>query len=146
MWALKIPHHFKTTWKSHFSIDESPAHISNKLAQARQRRFYPAHPPKCMSGHSPEHLPNLIKGKKRHVCVCFETADAHKQVWGSSLHPCELQLWFVCRDSPLQRELWGPMGTGNAESLPSRDLQPACSFWLGKNLLSSVGTPIKKLL
>lgn len=33
------------------SIDESPARISNKLAQARQRHFYPSHHMKCISGH-----------------------------------------------------------------------------------------------
>lgn len=33
------------------SIDESPAHISNKLAQVRQRHFYLSHHMKCISGH-----------------------------------------------------------------------------------------------
>jgi len=59
------------------SIDESPARISNKLAKARQRHFYPSHRVECISGHL--HFAEFEQRQKRHVCVCvcFEAVDAH---------------------------------------------------------------------
>lgn len=54
------------------SIDESPAHISNKLAQVRLRHFYLSNHMKCISGH----FAQFKKGKKS-MCMCFEIVEAH---------------------------------------------------------------------
>lgn len=48
------------------SIDESPAHISNKLAQVTQRHFYLSNHMKCISGR----FANFKQRKKKaHVYV-----------------------------------------------------------------------------
>lgn len=48
------------------SIDESPAHISNKLSQAGQRHFYLSNHIKCISGHFAK---LKQRQKKTRVCV-----------------------------------------------------------------------------
>lgn len=73
------------------SLDESPAHISNKLPQARQRRFYPSHQISAVQ----DTLLNLSKGKKKGMCVCVVLRrDARREIWGNRLHLCMLSLWF----------------------------------------------------
>lgn len=67
------------------SIDESPACISNKLAQARQRHFYPSHHMKCISGHL--HFAKFEqRQKKAHVCVLRQWMHIHR--FGAILYIC----------------------------------------------------------
>lgn len=56
------------------SIDESPAHISNKLAQVRQRHFYPSNHMKCISGHFAKFKQ---RQKKAHVYLFRDSKGTH---------------------------------------------------------------------
>lgn len=56
------------------SIDESPAHISNKLARVRQRHFYPSNHLKCISGHFAKFKQ---RQKKAHLYVFSYSGGTH---------------------------------------------------------------------
>lgn len=107
------------------SLDESPAHISNKLPQARQRRFYPSHQISAVQ----DTLLNLSKGKKK-ACVCVWFWDGmHAEKSGVTVYICA-----CCHSgfpAPVCRELWSPIGTKKLNFLSS-DHQLTCSFWIWK--------------
>lgn len=56
------------------SIDESPAHISNKLAQVGLRHFYLSNHIKCISGHFTKFK---HRQKKAHVYVLWDSGGTH---------------------------------------------------------------------